>query len=74
MDPVAGAAAVARVGAEVAVPVHWGTFWPVGLRKLARANHQRLFVTPGDRFVSALADLAPDVRAVLAAPGRPLVL
>jgi len=74
MDPVAGAAAVARVGADVAVPVHWGTFWPLGLRRLARANHQRLFVTPGDRFVSALADLAPDVRAVLAAPGRPLVL
>ncbi|WP_028643490.1 MBL fold metallo-hydrolase [Nocardioides sp. URHA0020] len=69
MDPVAGAAAVARVGADVAVPVHWGTFWPIGLRRLARANHQRLFVTPGDRFVSALADLAPGVRPVLATPG-----
>jgi L-ascorbate metabolism protein UlaG (beta-lactamase superfamily) len=72
MDPVAGAAAVARVGADVAVPVHWGTFWPLGLRRVARANHHRLFVTPGDRFVTALADLAPDVRAVLATPGRPL--
>ena len=32
---------------DVAVPVHWGTFWPLGLRRLARANHDRLFVTPG---------------------------
>jgi len=72
MDPVDGAAAVARVGAGLAVPVHWGTFWPLGLRRLARANHHRLFVTPGDRFLAALADLAPDVRAMLAAPGEPL--
>ena len=63
MDPVDGAEAVRRVGAGLAVPVHWGTFWPLGLRRLARANHHRLFVTPGDRFLTALADLAPDVRA-----------
>ena len=59
-------------GADVAVPVHWGTFWPVGLRRLARANHHRLFVTPGDRFLEALGTAAPDVRAVLATPGEPL--
>ena len=74
MDPVAGAAAVARVGAEVAVPVHWGTFWPVGLRQLARANHHRLFVTPGERFLTALADVAPDVRPVIAGIGETLAL
>jgi L-ascorbate metabolism protein UlaG (beta-lactamase superfamily) len=72
MDPVDGAEAVRRVGAGVAVPVHWGTFWPLGLRRLARANHHRLFVTPGDRFLTAIADLAPDIRAVLATPGEPL--
>lgn len=72
MDPVDGAEAVRRVGADVAVPVHWGTFWPLGLRKLARANHHRLFVTPGDRFVTALAERAPGVRSELAVPGEPL--
>ena len=72
MDPVAGADAVARVGATVAVPVHWGTFWPVGLRQLARANHQRLFVTPGERFITALADVAPGVRPVIAGIGETL--
>jgi L-ascorbate metabolism protein UlaG (beta-lactamase superfamily) len=54
MDPVHGAEAVNRVGATTAVPVHWGTFWPIGLRHLARANHHRLFTTPGRRFVEAL--------------------
>ena len=70
MNPVDGAAAVLAVGATTAVPVHWGTFWPVGLRKIARANHDRLFVTPGRRFVDALADR--DVAAVLAQPGERL--
>ncbi|KQW47067.1 hypothetical protein ASC77_17950 [Nocardioides sp. Root1257] len=74
MDPVAGAEAVRRVGADVAVPVHWGTFWPLGLRRLARANHDRLFVTPGDRFIEALGTAAPDVRPVLATPGERVVV
>jgi L-ascorbate metabolism protein UlaG (beta-lactamase superfamily) len=64
MDPVAGAEAVRRVGADVAIPVHWGTFWPRGLRRVARANHERLFVTPGARFLEAVADV----------PTRPLLL
>jgi len=74
MDPVDGAEAVRRVGAGVAVPVHWGTFWPLGLRRLARANHHRLFVTPGDRFLTAIAELAPDIRAMLATPGERLTV
>lgn len=74
MDPVAGARAVALVGAEVAVPVHWGTFWPLGLRRLAPATHNRLFVTPGDRFVAAVAAAAPATRAVLAGPGQRLAM
>lgn len=68
MNPVDGAAAVLSVGAATAVPVHWGTFWPLGLGRVARANHERLFTTPGRRFVDALA--GQDVRALLAAPGH----
>ena len=55
MDPVAGAAAVERVGATTVVPVHWGTFWPVGMKSVARANHDLLFRSPGERFVEAMA-------------------
>ena len=74
MDPVDGAEAVARVGADVAVPVHWGTFWPLGFRVLMQARHEHLFVTPGDRFLAAMATRAPQTRAVLMAPGETLAL
>ncbi|HEX5089527.1 MAG TPA: MBL fold metallo-hydrolase [Nocardioides sp.] len=68
MHPEHGAEAVGRVGARWAVPVHWGTFWPMGLRRVARSNHHRLFVTPGERFVDALAGSGTEV--VLLAPGE----
>jgi L-ascorbate metabolism protein UlaG (beta-lactamase superfamily) len=55
MGPEDAAVAVARVGARLALPVHWGTFWPVGFDRVARANHERLFMTPGSRFADALA-------------------
>ncbi|WP_395656997.1 MBL fold metallo-hydrolase [Nocardioides sp.] len=72
MNPLDGASAVLTVGATTAVPVHWGTFWPLGLRRIARDNHHRLFTTPGRRFVDALAGQPVD--AVLAEPGRRLEL
>lgn len=68
MDPVSGAVAVGRVGVATAVPVHWGTFWPVGLRRLAPANHHRLFTTPGQRFADSLAGSA--TTALLVEQGR----
>ena len=72
MDPVAGAEAVRLVGATTAVPVHWGTFWPWGLRRVARGNHHRLFTTPGQRFVDLLEPT--DVTARLAGHGERIEL
>ena len=69
LSPETAAEAVRRVGARHAVPVHWGTFWPVGLERVAPGNHQQLFVSPGARFVAAL-DRAGDPRPVLAAHGQ----
>ena len=68
MHPEHGAEAVARVGATWAVPVHWGTFWPVGLRRVARSNHHRLFVSPGERFVEAMKGTGTEV--LVPAPGE----
>ena len=68
LDPDQAAEAVRRVGARWAVPVHWGTFWPVGLQRLARANHDRLFTTPGERFAAALSGSGTE--AVVLAPGE----
>ncbi|MCW2776212.1 MAG: hypothetical protein JWN91_4538, partial [Nocardioides sp.] len=72
--PVEGAVAVGRVGATTAVPVHWGTFWPVGLRHVMRANHHRLFTTPGDRFVTALGASDQGAVPLLAKQGERVVL
>ena len=67
MDPVEAAEAVDRVGAAWAVPVHWGTFWPVGLRRVDRRRHEHFFVTPGQRFADAVGEAS---RTVLPAPGE----
>ena len=66
MDPVEAAEAVDRVGATWAVPVHWGTFWPVGLRRVRPRRHQQFFASPGQQFVAAVGDSVP----VLPAPGE----
>lgn len=72
MNPVDGADAVARVGATTAVPVHWGTFWPVGMKTVNRANHELLFETPGRRFLEAMAGSA--ATPLLATHGERVVL
>ena len=68
LDPPEAAEAVSLVGARWAVPLHWGTFWPVGLEMVARDRHHHLFVTPGERFAEAMADRAAE--AVVLAPGQ----
>lgn len=64
LDPARAAEAVHRVGASTAVPVHFGTFWPIGLDWL----RPELFHRPGERFVEAMA--GNGVRVCLLAPGE----
>lgn len=70
MDPDEAAVAVARVGARWAVPVHWGTFWPVALSRITPARHTTLFTTPGARFVEAVRAGAGDVTPLLLGHGE----
>ena len=74
MHPEQAATAVAYVGANVATPVHWGTFWPIGLARVDRATHHRLFTTPGQRFVDALDGLDVGARPVLLPHGTRALL
>ncbi len=59
LDPVQAAEAVRRVGANDAVPVHFGTFWPLGLRYINRLSFRQRFLEPGQRFAAALATCCP---------------
>jgi L-ascorbate metabolism protein UlaG (beta-lactamase superfamily) len=54
LDPVQAAAAAVAAGAEIAVPVHWGTLYPSGLR----TTMTRQLTTPGPRFAAALERIA----------------
>ncbi|MEO9323805.1 MBL fold metallo-hydrolase [Nocardioides sp. C4-1] len=74
LDPEEAAAAVEAVGARWALAVHYGTYWPLALRRLHPANHHRLFVTPPQRFVRALAERCPDVAPLTPGFGEPVAL
>lgn len=73
MGPEDAAIAVGRVGARWAVPVHYGTLWPVGLRLVHPANYRRLFVTPGPRFAAAM-ELSSAAAVVLGHGDRMVLL
>jgi L-ascorbate metabolism protein UlaG (beta-lactamase superfamily) len=66
LDPVRAAEAVRRVGAAVAVPLHFGTFWPIGLDRVK----PELFLPPGERFRAAMTAIDPQVRVDLLVPGE----
>jgi L-ascorbate metabolism protein UlaG (beta-lactamase superfamily) len=58
--------ALARLRPHTAVPVHYGTYWPLGLA--AVRPHE--FHAPGDEFVRHAARLAPGVRVHRLAHGQ----
>jgi L-ascorbate metabolism protein UlaG (beta-lactamase superfamily) len=66
LDPIRAAEAVRRVGAATAVPVHFGTFWPIGLDWVK----PDLFLPPGERFRAAMAEVDPAVKVELLVPGE----
>jgi L-ascorbate metabolism protein UlaG (beta-lactamase superfamily) len=57
LDPARAAEALARIAPRSAVPVHYGTYWPIGMD--AVRPHE--FHTPGDEFVRQAALRAPQV-------------
>ena len=66
LDPVGAAEAVRRVGARMAVPVHFGTFWPIGFDWVK----PELFLPPGERFRTAMTEADPAVRVEVLEPGE----
>ncbi|WP_274563894.1 MBL fold metallo-hydrolase [Streptomyces spiramyceticus] len=57
LDAGRAAQALARLAPVAAVPVHYGTYWPIGLDGFR--PHE--FHSPGDEFVRKAARLAPEV-------------
>jgi L-ascorbate metabolism protein UlaG (beta-lactamase superfamily) len=70
LDPVTAAQALRLVRPRLAVPIHWGTYWP---RALGRVRSGRLSEPPHE-FAAAAGELAPDVAIAGLAVGERLLL
>jgi L-ascorbate metabolism protein UlaG (beta-lactamase superfamily) len=66
LDAGRAAEALARIAPRSAVPVHYGTYWPIGMD--AVRPHE--FHTPGEEFVRRSAQLAPEVTVHLLGHGE----
>ncbi len=66
LDPEEAARVVALVEPEIVVPIHWGTFLPVGLRR----RYGAVLADPPVRFAAGVASEAPATRVVTLAPGE----
>ena len=54
MGPEHAAEAVRLTQARYVVPMHYSTFWPIGLRHVHRPSFHRYFIEPAERFRAAL--------------------
>jgi L-ascorbate metabolism protein UlaG (beta-lactamase superfamily) len=70
LDPVRAAEAAARIQPAIAIPIHWGTLYPLGLRRIAR----RRFEGPGEAFREAVAARGSRVAVRILQPGQSMAL
>ena len=70
LGPREAAVALTRLRPRVAVPIHWGTLYPLGLR----FRRDRVLADPPREFARHAAELAPEVDVRVLAPGEALNL
>jgi L-ascorbate metabolism protein UlaG (beta-lactamase superfamily) len=70
LDPAQAAEAIALLRPRLAVPIHWGTFLPLGYGR----RHAHLLRDPPHDFAAHVATRAPATRAAILAPGSSLEL
>ncbi len=70
LDAAAGAEALRRVKSSWAVPVHYGTFWPIGLTRV----RPHMFSDPGEEFARRAARTAPDTQVRVLDHGETLTI
>lgn len=70
LDPEGAARALALIAPRLAVPIHWGTFLPIGLH----GRYGDLLRTPAGEFSAWAGRLAPDVDVRVARIGETIDL
>ena len=67
MDPTRAAQAAALLGAAVAIPIHWGTYYPI---HLGMQGPPAFLKTPPSLFEQAISEHAPETTVRVLAPGE----
>jgi len=70
LNPWTATEALNLLRPRVAVPIHWGTLWTAGLRKVLYARFSR----PGPEFARLASLHVPQTIVCLTSPGQPVVL
>jgi L-ascorbate metabolism protein UlaG (beta-lactamase superfamily) len=70
LDPAGAAEAMRLAGPAQAVPIHWGTLWPVGCWRVRPDR----FTRPGDEFAAHTRTTAPATDVRVLAPGESLTV
>jgi L-ascorbate metabolism protein UlaG (beta-lactamase superfamily) len=70
LDPARAAEAMKLVEPAYAVPIHWGTLWPIGCGRVRPDRFHR----PGDEFAEHTRGAAPQTDVRVLAPGDSLQL
>jgi L-ascorbate metabolism protein UlaG (beta-lactamase superfamily) len=70
LGPADAAEAVRRAAAAWAVPIHFGTFWPVGCNRIRPDR----FFQPGDDFARLVPAVSPGTQVRVLRPGDSLTL
>jgi L-ascorbate metabolism protein UlaG (beta-lactamase superfamily) len=70
LDAADAAEAVRRAKASWAVPVHYGTLWPIGMHRI----RTHMFTEPGRRFAELAERSAPDTQVRVLAHGETLTI
>jgi L-ascorbate metabolism protein UlaG (beta-lactamase superfamily) len=70
LDPPRAARALELIRPRIAVPIHWGTFFPLGLRRL----RPQFLSEPAREFERLAAQRAPDVDVRVVLPGSEITL
>jgi L-ascorbate metabolism protein UlaG (beta-lactamase superfamily) len=70
LNPESAARAAALIAPSIAVPIHWGTYFPAGVARLTGWQLR----SPPRQFAAWAEALAPDVEVRVLAPGEEMAL
>ncbi len=70
LDPRRAAEAAVRIRPAIATPIHWGTLYPIGLRRFAG----RQFEGPGEAFREAVAARTAEIEVRVLQPGQSMAM